>query len=100
MGYTIPSIVTGKPVGLGGSLGRREATGRGVSYLINRAMDTIEMPSARATAVVQGFGNVGSVTAHSLEGHQALLLLYARMVMMPEERIIPLAHDEECLSKI
>jgi glutamate dehydrogenase (NAD(P)+) len=66
MGYTIPSIVTGKPVGLGGSLGRREATGRGVSYLINRAMDTIEMPSAQATAVVQGFGNVGSVTAHSL----------------------------------
>ncbi len=67
MGYTVPSIVTGKPVGLGGSLGRREATGRGVSYLINRAMDTIAMPSAQATAVVQGFGNVGSVAAYSLE---------------------------------
>ena len=41
VGYTVPSIVTGKPVGLGGSLGRREATGRGVGYLVNRATDTI-----------------------------------------------------------
>ena len=40
-GYTVPSIVTGKPVGLGGSLGRREATGRGVAYLVNRATDTL-----------------------------------------------------------
>ncbi len=66
MGYTIPSIVTGKPVSIGGSVGRREATGRGVSYLINRAMDTIGLDPNRATAVVQGFGNVGSVTAFSL----------------------------------
>lgn len=66
VGYTVPSIVTGKPVGLGGSLGRREATGRGVGYLINRAMDTIGLDSNKATAVVQGFGNVGSVTAFSL----------------------------------
>src|SRR5580658_8555442 len=40
-GYAVPSIVTGKPVSIGGSLGRRESTGRGVGYLINRAMDTI-----------------------------------------------------------
>lgn len=66
VGYTVPSIVTGKPVGLGGSLGRREATGRGVGYLINRAMDTIGLDCAGATAVVQGFGNVGSVAAFSL----------------------------------
>src|SRR6187455_1053129 len=65
-GYTVPSIVTGKPVALGGSLGRREATGRGVGYLINRAMDTLGLESNRSTAVVQGFGNVGSVTAFSL----------------------------------
>src|SRR5207253_487906 len=65
-GNTVPSIVTGKPVGLGGSLGRREATGRGVSDLINRAMDTIGLTANNATAVVQGFGNVGSITAFSL----------------------------------
>ncbi len=66
MGHSVPSIVTGKPVGLGGSLGRREATGRGVGYLVNRATDTIGLDISKATAAVQGFGNVGSVTAFSL----------------------------------
>jgi glutamate dehydrogenase (NAD(P)+) len=65
-GYTVPSIVTGKPVGLGGSLGRREATGRGVGYLVNRASDAIGLDMSKATAVVQGFGNVGSIAALSL----------------------------------
>jgi glutamate dehydrogenase (NAD(P)+) len=58
--------VTGKPVGLGGSLGRREATGRGVGYLINRSLDVLGMDAGHCTAVIQGFGNVGSVTAYSL----------------------------------
>jgi glutamate dehydrogenase (NAD(P)+) len=66
MGYTVPSIVTGKPVSLGGSQGRREATGRGVGYLVNRAADTIGLDVGKATAVVQGFGNVGSIAALSL----------------------------------
>ena len=66
MGHTVSGIVTGKPVGIGGSLGRREATGRGVAYLINRAADTIGLDSTQSTAVVQGFGNVGSVAAFSL----------------------------------
>jgi len=66
MGYTVPGIVTGKPVGLGGSLGRREATGRGVAYLINRATDALGLDISKCTAVIQGFGNVGSVTAYSL----------------------------------
>jgi glutamate dehydrogenase (NAD(P)+) len=65
-GYTVPSIVTGKPVSIGGSLGRRESTGRGVGYLINRTMDTIGLEPGRCRAVVQGFGNVGSVAAFSL----------------------------------
>src|SRR5216684_5303507 len=65
-GYTVPSIVTGKPVLLGGSLGRREATGRGVGYLVNRASDTIGLDMSKCTAVIQGFGNVGSVAALSL----------------------------------
>ena len=66
MGYTVPGVVTGKPVLLGGSVGRREATGRGVGYLANRAMDVLGLDSSKATAVVQGFGNVGSVAAFSL----------------------------------
>src|SRR5512135_3084769 len=66
VGATVPSIVTGKPVGLGGSLGRREATGRGVGYLVNRACDTIGLDMSKATAVVQGYGNVGSIAALSL----------------------------------
>lgn len=66
MGHSVPSIVTGKPVSLGGSLGRRESTGRGVAYLINRAMDVVGLNANQATAVVQGFGNVGSIAAHSL----------------------------------
>src|SRR6266571_1411124 len=66
MGYSVPSIVTGKPVLLAGSVGRREATGRGVGYLINRTMDVLGLDANKATAVVQGYGNVGSVAAFSL----------------------------------
>ena len=66
-GYSVPSIVTGKPVAIGGSLGRREATGRGVGYLIGRAMDALSLKPGQSTAVVQGFGNVGSITAFSLQ---------------------------------
>ncbi|HZQ46825.1 MAG TPA: Glu/Leu/Phe/Val dehydrogenase [Verrucomicrobiae bacterium] len=74
MGYTVPSIVTGKPVLLGGSLGRREATGRGVAYLVNRSADTINLDVNKATAVVQGFGNVGSVAALSLAKYGAKII--------------------------
>jgi glutamate dehydrogenase (NAD(P)+) len=69
VGYTVPSIVTGKPVALGGSLGRRESTGKGVAYLINRAMDTIGLQASQSTAIVQGFGNVGSVATYALANH-------------------------------
>jgi len=66
MGHSVPSIVTGKPVGIGGSVGRREATGRGVAYVVNRAMDALKIDAGSATAVVQGYGNVGSITALQL----------------------------------
>ena len=65
-GYTVPAVVTGKPVNLGGSLGRREATGRGVAFLVGRAMEAIKLKPEGTTAVVQGFGNVGSVAAGSI----------------------------------
>lgn len=65
-GQTVNEIVTGKPVSAGGTLGRREATGRGVAYLVGRALDHLGMSARSATAIIQGFGNVGSVTAYSL----------------------------------
>ena len=65
-GRTVTEIVTGKPVATGGTLGRREATGRGVAYLVERAMERLDLPITGATAIVQGFGNVGSVTAATL----------------------------------
>src|SRR5579862_1493967 len=65
-GYAVPEIVTGKPVSIGGSAGRREATGRGVVYLVERALNVLKMKPGDCTAVVQGFGNVGSVSALAL----------------------------------
>jgi glutamate dehydrogenase (NAD(P)+) len=73
-GHAVLSIVTGKPVGLGGSLGRREATGRGVAYLVNRATDALGLDMGKSTAVVQGFGNVGMVTAFSLARYGAKIV--------------------------
>jgi glutamate dehydrogenase (NAD(P)+) len=66
VGYACPEIVTGKPVELGGCVGRREATGRGVVYCILEAMKELKIKPAESTAVVQGFGNVGSVTCQEL----------------------------------
>jgi len=66
VGHACPEIVTGKPVELGGCVGRREATGRGAVYLIMQALHEINLRAAGATAVVQGFGNVGSVVCHEL----------------------------------
>jgi glutamate dehydrogenase (NAD(P)+) len=65
-GHAVPGIVTGKPVSIGGTQGRREATGRGVVYLIERALNLLKVRADQCTAVVQGFGNVGAVTALGL----------------------------------
>ena len=65
-GYAVNEIVTGKPVSIGGTEGRRESTGRGVVYLVERAMDMLKIDPEKSTAIVQGFGNVGSVAALSL----------------------------------
>ncbi len=65
-GVTVPEIVTGKPVGTGGTLGRREATGHGVAFLSFRAMEALEIDPIGASAIVQGFGNVGSHAALGL----------------------------------
>jgi glutamate dehydrogenase (NAD(P)+) len=63
---TVTSVVTGKPLALGGSAGRREATGRGVLFCVREAAKRIGLNLSGATVVVQGFGNVGSVAADLL----------------------------------
>ncbi|HKV85912.1 MAG TPA: Glu/Leu/Phe/Val dehydrogenase [Ktedonobacterales bacterium] len=62
-GYSIPAVVTGKPLSVGGSEGRVDATGRGVFFVTRAACQALDMPFAGARVVIQGFGNVGSVTA-------------------------------------
>ena len=65
-GMSVPEIVTGKPVSVGGTAGRRESTGRGVVYLIERAANLMKMKLSGGKAVIQGFGNVGAVAAQGL----------------------------------
>ena len=66
MGYLVPSIVTGKPLGMQGSAGRTQATGHGVAFLASNALQRLGISLTQATAIVQGFGNVGSHTAATL----------------------------------
>ncbi|HEY7163076.1 MAG TPA: Glu/Leu/Phe/Val dehydrogenase [Candidatus Binatia bacterium] len=65
-GHAVPEVVTGKPVAIGGTLGRRDATGRGVVYVIAEAAKHLGIDLSNCTAVVQGFGNVGSVVVKEL----------------------------------
>ncbi|MGE5848865.1 MAG: Glu/Leu/Phe/Val family dehydrogenase [Candidatus Methylomirabilota bacterium] len=60
-GYSVPGVVTGKPISIGGSLGRKEATGRGVIFTLQEAAQHLGLDLGRASAVIQGYGNVGSV---------------------------------------
>jgi glutamate dehydrogenase (NAD(P)+) len=73
-GITVPEIVTGKPVDTGGTLGRREATGHGVAFLAFRALDALGIAPIGATAIVQGFGNVGSHAAIGLAARGVKLI--------------------------
>jgi glutamate dehydrogenase (NAD(P)+) len=65
-GYAVPGVVTGKPIAIGGSQGRSEATGRGLVYTVLEAMKHLGTQPQGQRAVVQGFGNVGSSTAKAL----------------------------------
>lgn len=67
VGYSVPGVVTGKPIVLGGSEGRAEATGRGCVYAIEDAAKVINLNVARSKTVVQGFGNAGSVVARLMD---------------------------------
>jgi glutamate dehydrogenase (NAD(P)+) len=68
-GYSVAEVVTGKPISIGGSLGREEATGRGLFVTILEAMRHLNLPVKGSTAIIQGFGNVGRHAARMLSGH-------------------------------
>ena len=68
-GYSVPGVVTGKPLDIGGSLGRPEATGRGVSFIAEEAVKYLKMDKKNIRVAVQGMGNVGGVAAKLL--HEA-----------------------------
>ena len=65
---TVTAVVTGKPLDLGGSVGRREATGRGCKIVCDRAISRFGMKRENTRVIIQGFGNVGSMAAHILYG--------------------------------
>ncbi len=69
-GYSVPGVVTGKPISLGGSEGRGEATGRGCAYVIREASKDVGLKVKGASVAVQGFGNAGSVAANLLYDEQ------------------------------
>jgi glutamate dehydrogenase (NAD(P)+) len=69
VGYAVPGVVTGKPISIGGSLGRKEATGRGLFFTILEAMRHLNLPIEGSSAIIQGFGNVGRYTAKMLYDH-------------------------------
>ncbi|MFN2507551.1 MAG: Glu/Leu/Phe/Val dehydrogenase [Chthoniobacterales bacterium] len=101
-GYAVSEIVTGKPVSIGGTEGRREATGRGVVYLIDRAMDMLKMNPETSTAIIQGFGNVGSVAALALamkSGVKVVGISDATVALFNPNGIDVVAADQHVIKK-
>jgi glutamate dehydrogenase (NAD(P)+) len=73
-GYSTPAVVTGKPVEIGGSLGRNEATGRGTMFTTLEALKHLNIPVEGVEVVVQGYGNAGSVAAYLLQDQGAKII--------------------------
>ncbi len=73
-GYTIPGVVTGKPIAIGGSLGRNEATARGAVYTLVQAGKARNVPLSGARVVIQGYGNAGSIAAELLAAEGARII--------------------------
>jgi len=74
VGYICPGVVTGKPISIGGSQGRREATGAGVAFLVGKYLEDMNLPIGKSTVAIQGFGNVGSETALALSSMGAKIV--------------------------
>lgn len=73
-GYTVPSVVTGKPIDIGGSLGRGEATGRGVMFVTREILHRLGLPVTGTRIAIQGMGNVGSTAAKLLHNEGAKIV--------------------------
>jgi glutamate dehydrogenase/leucine dehydrogenase len=74
-GHSVPGVVTGKPISIGGSKGRNEATGRGCVYVIAEAFKDLNLKLTGGTAAIQGFGNAGSVAAKLLAAEHGVKII-------------------------
>jgi glutamate dehydrogenase (NAD(P)+) len=74
VGYSVPGVVTGKPLSIGGSLGREEATGRGVVCVTMEALRHLKLDIRNTTVAIQGFGNVGAHTARIMQEYGARVI--------------------------
>ena len=96
VGHAVPEIVTGKPIALGGSVFRHEATGAGVVMVTERACDRLGMPLSQQRCVVQGFGNVGGIAASELADRGARVIAVSDLsggLFDPKGLDIPALHD-------
>ena len=96
IGYAVPEVVTGKPISIGGSLFRREATGAGVVMCTERACERMGLDLSDQRCVVQGFGNVGGVAATELHGRGATVIAVSDIsggVHAPDGLDIPELHE-------
>jgi len=73
-GYTIHGVVTGKPIAVGGSLGRNEATARGAVFCLQQASHALSLPLTGARVAIQGYGNAGSIAAELLAAEGARII--------------------------
>src|ERR1700754_4262808 len=94
-GYPVPEIVTGKPISIGGSVFRHEATGAGVVMVLERACERLDRRLADQACVVQGFGNVGGIAASELHGKGATVVAVSDLsggVYAPAGLDVPALH--------
>jgi glutamate dehydrogenase (NAD(P)+) len=95
-GYAVPEIVTGKPISLGGSLFRHEATGAGVVMVIARACERLGWDLAKQRCIVQGFGNVGGIASSELHDRGATVIAVSDLsggVFAPDGLDVPGLHE-------
>ena len=94
-GYAVPEVVTGKPISIGGSVFRHEATGAGVVMVVERACQRLGWPLAGQRCVVQGFGNVGGIAATELHDKGATVIAVSDIsggVLRPDGLDVPTLH--------